>query len=126
MVNEEIDISGYRNKLHLGIVLTGGGAQLKYLSQLVEYITGKEVKLGLPDPHLGKGLVDEIRSPMYATCAGLVINGFKNEAIPNNTGGQNSTKRVERTSRHKNEGLLGFLGSFKKWLDDDQSLDDFK
>jgi cell division protein FtsA len=77
LVNEEIEMSGFKNKLSLGIVLTGGGAQLKDLSHLVEYITHCEVKIGLPDPHLGKGLVEEVRSPMYATCIGLVLKGFE-------------------------------------------------
>src|SRR5690606_5131620 len=77
MVKDEIRISGYMNKLNLGVVLTGGGAQLKDLSNLTEYVLGCDVKIGMPDPHLGKGLVDEVRSPMYATCIGLVLKGFE-------------------------------------------------
>ncbi|MFM6983130.1 MAG: cell division protein FtsA, partial [Chitinophagaceae bacterium] len=56
MVHDEIKLSGYANKLNLGVVLTGGGAQLKDLGNLVEYTLGCEVKIGMPDPHLGNGL----------------------------------------------------------------------
>jgi cell division protein FtsA len=35
-----------RKKLIAGIVLTGGGAQLKHIKQLVEYITGMDTRIG--------------------------------------------------------------------------------
>jgi cell division protein FtsA len=38
-VNFEIKNSGYSKKLIGGIVVTGGGAQLKHLTQLFEYMT---------------------------------------------------------------------------------------
>lgn len=127
MVNEEIEISGYKNKLNLGIVLTGGGAQLKDLSHLVEYTTHCEVKIGLPDPHLGKGLVEEVRSPMYATCIGLVLKGF--EDIEDENAEKNNIIRKQSKAKSgsaESGGIKGFFGSFRKWMDDDQSMDDFK
>src|SRR3954471_7918648 len=72
----EIKNSGYEKKLIAGIVVTGGGAQLKHVSQLVEYITGMDTRIGFPNEHLGKGM-DEIKSPMYATAVGLVIRGLQ-------------------------------------------------
>jgi cell division protein FtsA len=72
----EIKNSGYEKKLIAGIVITGGGSQLKNISQLVEYITGMDTRIGYPNEHLGKGL-DEVKSPMYATGVGLVISGLK-------------------------------------------------
>lgn len=125
MVNDEIDISGYKNKLNLGIVLTGGGAQLNNLSQLVEYITHCDVKIGLPDPHLGKGLVDEVRSPMFATCIGLVLKGFDDMESSNEV--TNNPKQKAKV-KAIGGGLFGggFFGGFKKWLDDDSAMDDFK
>ena len=71
----EIKSSGFEKKLIAGIVITGGGAQLKHVSQLVEYITGMDTRLGLPNEHLSKGM-DEVKSPMYATGVGLVIKGL--------------------------------------------------
>ena len=72
----EIKNSGYEKKLIAGIVITGGGSQLKNISQLVEYITGMDTRIGYPNEHLGKGF-DEVKSPMYATGVGLVICGLK-------------------------------------------------
>ena len=40
-----------KKKLISGIVLTGGGSQLKHIVQLVEYITGMDTRIGYPDEH---------------------------------------------------------------------------
>ncbi len=71
----EIKNSGYEKKLIAGIVITGGGAQLKHVGQLVEYLTGMDTRIGYPNEHLAKG-ADEVKSPMYATAVGLVIKGL--------------------------------------------------
>ena len=48
-----------KKKLIAGIVLTGGGSQLKHLKQLVEYITGMDTRLGSPNEHLaGNNLIE--------------------------------------------------------------------
>ena len=64
-----------------GIVLTGGGSQLKHLKQLVEYITGMDTRLGYPSEHLAGNNSIEISSPMYATAVGLVMNSTKVKRI---------------------------------------------
>ncbi|MDX1277638.1 cell division protein FtsA [Oceanihabitans sediminis] len=66
-----------KKKLIAGIVLTGGGAQLKHLKQLVEYITGMDTRIGFPNEHLAGGSDEEITSPLYATAVGLVMDGLK-------------------------------------------------
>ncbi len=73
----EIKSSGYEKHLIAGIVLTGGGSQLKHLPQLVEYLSGFETRLGYPNEHLGKDNADELGSPMYATGIGLVLKGHE-------------------------------------------------
>lgn len=77
LAHNEIIHSGYHKKLAGGIVLTGGGAQLQNLRQLVEYMTGMDVRIGYPNEHLGKSAIDEVKSPMYATGVGLVLAGFQ-------------------------------------------------
>jgi cell division protein FtsA len=74
-VHYEIKSSGFEKKLIAGIVITGGGAQLRHLVQLVEFITGMDTRIGYPNEHLAKGS-DELKSPMYSTGVGLVIKGF--------------------------------------------------
>ncbi len=68
-----------KKKLIAGIVLTGGGSQLKHLKQLVEYITGMDTRIGYPNEHLAGDSDEEIASPMYATAVGLLMNAVNNE-----------------------------------------------
>lgn len=77
LVNSEIIQSGLEGRLAGGIVLTGGGSQLQSVKQLFEYMTGMDARIGYPNEHLGKGRVDAVKSPMYATSVGLVLAGFQ-------------------------------------------------
>ncbi|MBK8685260.1 MAG: cell division protein FtsA [Bacteroidetes bacterium] len=65
-----------QDKLIGGIILTGGGSQLKYLPQLTEFMTGMSARVGLPNEHLATGYVTELMKPMYATCIGLILRGY--------------------------------------------------
>ncbi len=68
-----------KKKLIAGIVLTGGGSQLKHLKQLVEYITGMDTRIGYPNEHLAGDSDKEVASPMYATAVGLVMNAIERQ-----------------------------------------------
>jgi cell division protein FtsA len=68
---------GLDNKmLNGGIILTGGGSQLKHIIQLTEYVTGLNARIGLPTEHLAPGNIEEIAKPMYSTCLGLILKGY--------------------------------------------------
>jgi cell division protein FtsA len=67
---------GLDKKLGGGIILTGGGCQLKHLKQLTEYITGYSARLGHPNEHLASGFDAELNKPIYATCIGLILRGI--------------------------------------------------
>jgi len=69
-----------KKKLIAGIVLTGGGSQLKHLKQLVEYITGMDTRIGYPNEHLAGDSEEEIASPLYATAVGLLMNAIETNA----------------------------------------------
>ncbi|WP_297763754.1 cell division protein FtsA [uncultured Muriicola sp.] len=68
-----------KKMLIAGIVLTGGGSQLKHLKQLVEYITGMDTRIGYPNEHLAGDSEAEIASPLYATAVGLLMNAVENK-----------------------------------------------
>ena len=67
-----------KKKLIAGIVLTGGGSQLKHLKQLVEYITGMDTRIGFPNEHLaGDEHAESSASPMFSTAVGLVMKAVE-------------------------------------------------
>jgi cell division protein FtsA len=63
-------------RLYGGIILTGGGAQLKHIVQLTEYITGLGARIGYPNEHLTGAQAEEFMNPMYSTCIGLILRGY--------------------------------------------------
>ena len=67
---------GLENRLYGGIILTGGGAQLKHIIQLTEYITGMGARIGYPNEHLTGEFAEDLMNPMYSTCIGLILRGF--------------------------------------------------
>lgn len=73
----QIRLSGFERKLIGGVVLTGGGSQLKHLAQLTEAETGQTSRLGLPREHLSTTKLSDVDSPIYATGIGLLIRAFK-------------------------------------------------
>jgi cell division protein FtsA len=80
-VYAEVKLYGHedpKKKLIAGIVLTGGGAQLQHIKQLVEYITGMDPRIGYPNEHLAGDSDEELSSPLYATAVGLVMNSIRN------------------------------------------------
>jgi cell division protein FtsA len=71
-----------KKKLIAGIVLTGGGSQLKHLKQLVEYITGMDTRIGYPNEHLAGDTDKATASPLFATAVGLVMNAAETQLTP--------------------------------------------
>lgn len=75
-VDYEIKKSHLEKHLIAGIVLTGGGAQLRHIKELTEFNTCIDTRIGLPNEHLDKDTDPEIINTMYSTGIGLVIYGF--------------------------------------------------
>ena len=78
--------------LNGGIILTGGGSQLKHLIQLTEYVTGLNARIGFPNEHLSGGYIEELAKPMYSTCIGLILKGYNDYENKNRQMGSNFTK----------------------------------
>ncbi len=124
-VHFEIKNSGFEKKLIAGIVITGGGAQLRHIVQLVEFITGMDTRVGYPNEHLAKGS-DELKSPMYATGVGLVIKGFqdlekrKKQPVALKNGGIKSTGGVVKVSQPQDESRPSFLKTLSSIFNDEE------
>ncbi len=123
--------------LNGGIILTGGGSQLKHLIQLTEYVTGISARIGYPNEHLAADHIDELKKPMYSTCIGLILKGYSDyehkrkefdnknnkievpESLKNHTqetGGRISKEDV--IDMKKRKSLSGFWDKFKENLID--------
>ena len=84
-----------KKKLIAGIVLTGGGSQLRHLKQLVEYITGMDTRIGYPNEHLAGDTDKMTASPQYSTAVGLVMNAIEKQ--------ENQIHESEKNSNHDNK-----------------------
>ena len=115
LVYHEIKVSGYENKLMTGIVLTGGGSQIKNLQQLVSFITAKETRIGYPNEHLASESKDLVTSPMFSTGVGLVLKGFE-KSIKKSTN-KNKETSVDETPKEKTSNSL--IAKFTSFFEDD-------
>ncbi|MEX6627075.1 cell division protein FtsA [Tenacibaculum salmonis] len=127
-----------KGKLIAGIVLTGGGSQLKHLRQLVEYITGMDVRIGYPNEHLADDSDDALSSPAYATAVGLLMEGLRKDLkvvqevvvpeepvtsevendIENEAFLEEEVKRKEYIAQEKPKSIFEkFTDRFKEFLD---------
>jgi cell division protein FtsA len=84
-----------KKKLIAGIVLTGGGSQLKHLKQLVEYITGMDTRIGYPNEHLAGDTDKATASPLFATAVGLVMNAVETKLAPLNEEASTTTDEFD-------------------------------
>ena len=88
-----------KKKLIAGIVLTGGGSQLKHLKQLVEYVTGMDTRVGYPNEHLAGDTDKNVTSPLYATAVGLVMDGLSKIE-------KNTTENLELENLNEEDGVI--------------------
>jgi len=120
LIYHEIKVSGYENKLMTGIVLTGGGSQIRNLKQLVAFVTGKETRIGYPNEHLGSDSKDIVVSPMFSTGVGLVLKGFEyieNERPPKKNE-ETEKMGIEETMEHDNGGIIDKI---KDWFTEEEN-----
>lgn len=88
MILEEIRNCGYAGLLPAGIVLTGGAAQLRGITDVAERVLGVPARVAYPRNLVG--LVETLRSPAFATSVGLLRWATSNNILyrPRDSRGQ--------------------------------------
>jgi cell division protein FtsA len=77
LVKEKLEKLSFSRPLGGGVVITGGGAQLLGAADLAAHVFKLPVRVGNPLP-VG-GLVEDYRSPAFATAVGLALEGYDRE-----------------------------------------------
>lgn len=114
-VYQEIKSTGLEKRLIAGIVLTGGGAMLKHIEQLTQFITGMDTRIGYPNEHLASNSADEMTSPMYSTGLGLVLMGMQRtdvSRIKNDVSKPESEKTEQKPPAPKHNKVSDWLDKF--------------
>jgi len=73
LVKRELYKSGFHDQVVSGVVLTGGSSLMPGVEELAESVFEMQSRSGIPQ-HVG-GLLDIVKSPIYATGVGLLIIG---------------------------------------------------
>jgi cell division protein FtsA len=87
LVNTELKAYGayeQKKKLIAGLVLTGGGSNLKHMRQFANYITGFDSRLGFANEFIANDKNQSLKSPEYATAIGLLMESLKIRDKKNN------------------------------------------
>ena len=79
IVRDELRRAGLDSQIPAGIVLTGGGAHLRGLTELAERIFNLPVRVAVPRGLAG--MSDEVSRPEYATAVGLVLYGARTRRL---------------------------------------------
>lgn len=80
MVNTELKAYGayeQKKKLIAGIVLAGGGSNLRHLRQLANYTTGFDARIGFANEYIANDKNQFLKSPEFATGIGLLMESLK-------------------------------------------------
>ena len=109
-----------KKKLIAGIVITGGGSQLKHLKQLVEYITGMDTRIGYPNEHLAGDSEDNQTSPVFSTAVGLLMTALKENLDTNQLAEDNDSLEDNQETSSKdlsNPENLKRSTIFERWTE---------
>ncbi len=114
-VHFEIRNSGFSDQLIGGVVLTGGGSQLRHITQLFQYVTGLDCRVGYPSEHLAEAPNADATAPSFATGVGLVIKGYR-RLPPKNDSGHAEDFRMTSESQQQSR----FFEKIKKYFVEDE------
>ena len=103
MVQAEIEKSGCLNRIPAGLVISGGGSQLKGCSEVAQEVLHCPVRIGKPQGITT--LPADLQDPRFATAVGLVLYGARQFRA-------NHSSRDSRTG----DSMPPFLRKLFRWL----------
>lgn len=114
-VEAELKKAGRAGQLPSGVVLIGGGANMKKIAEFAKEKLGLAARVGKASG-LG-GAVDSIEQPEYAVACGLMLVDSDNAASNRGKNGTHSGKRGSKDAaesfKKASQGARKFLGRFK-------------
>ncbi len=110
----EIKNSGFEKELIGGIVVTGGGSQMRHITQLFEFITGMDCRIGYPNEHLYKAPNEDVVKPTYSTGVGLVMKGFEDGSK------HVADDVIKKQQGESRKGSMKFLDNIKAWFENEE------
>ena len=79
LIRDELRRAGLESQIPAGIILTGGGSQLRGLPELAEKLFNLPVRVAVPRGLVG--MSEEVSRPEYATAVGLVLYGARTRRL---------------------------------------------
>ena len=114
-INKELKKAGRAGKLPSGVVLTGGGANMKKMAEYSKEKLGLAARVGKPSGF--GGVAESAEQPEYAAAVGLML--IDSEGAMNNRGGGKSKARaggsvkLHSSAKKASNAVSSFLGKFK-------------
>jgi len=92
-IQHQLKKAGRAGKLPSGVVLTGGGAQLKHVVDYAKNFLGLAARIGKPTGY--GGVADDIEKPAFATAIGLMLFDAERIAVDGRSGSKKAKSSVK-------------------------------
>jgi cell division protein FtsA len=113
LVKNEIEDKGYSEMISGGYVITGGGALIRDLVELAEFILERPAKIGYPIPF--GGMTTIMQNPKFSTVLGLIREPTNGLTVPNeNSYLQSNNENIEIDEMDVEKNNLALMARFSK------------
>ena len=97
LIMKEVSRANINEKLTFGMIMTGGGSELKNLSSLAQEVTNMRVRIGKPENISGS--VEIASEPSFASAIGLTKWKYVEEDLVIKTGGFDISKTMNKVKK---------------------------
>jgi cell division protein FtsA len=104
-IADEVKRSFAARQLSSGVILTGGGAQIRGLVEIAEQIFDAPTRLGYPERDRFGGLIEDLQSPSWTVASGLALVSMRTQMAENQS---------TRTGKSSNGKIFNWWESIKQ------------